>query len=341
MTDLPTGATSRPAVHVFTTVARNYTSQAAVLHRSIRQHCGDALSFTCFVTDGYDDIAEIPPSLRGCVFDCRRLGVLDFEERSRRYSVTEFATSLKADIFLHLFRQGCDYVIFLDPDIELFMDLSWVAEAMAGRSILLTPHVLSTAPYLPGYKGPQPDKKLALFLRVGFFNTGFLAIKNDAVGNEFLALLREVLKDQALNAYCYDQSWIGMLAGFFPANVAVTTDPGINVAYWNAHERVLTQTAGGGYLVNGSPLKFVHYSKIEAFFPGSVADGPHHQLLAENPAYVPLFIAYRQQLEDFDFSRQRQFPYRFAKPATRRRRKRPLIRFAKRLRGRLKAILAR
>jgi hypothetical protein len=231
---------------------------------------------------------------------------------------------LKPDIFLHLFSQGCDLVIFLDPDIELYSDLRWVEDALADRSILLTPHFISTAAYLPGYGGTSPARRLSQFLRVGFYNTGFLAVRCDSVGKEFLAMLGEVLREQALRVYCYDQSWVGLLGSFFPANVAVCTHPGVNVAYWNLHERMLTRAPDGRYFVNEMPLKFMHFSKIERYDRKGDEGDEWRRTLALHGAYVPLFTHYRQELAASGFEERMKISYRYGIPHTSKVMERPI-----------------
>jgi hypothetical protein len=70
--------------------------------------------------------------------------------------------------------------------------------------------------------------------------------------------------------YCYvdvqhgvfvDQKWIDLACSFF--DIRVLRDVGYNVANWNVSKRKLAHTADG-VRVNGRPLVFFHFSKIDS-----------------------------------------------------------------------------
>src|SRR4051794_31432296 len=99
--EIPIEETVKP-VFVFTIAAKNYLSQVSVLFASIRKQ-NEQIKFCCFVVDGYDEDSEIPDVLRNNVFDCRKLGIPNFEEMAFKYYVVEFATALKPFIFNYIF----------------------------------------------------------------------------------------------------------------------------------------------------------------------------------------------------------------------------------------------
>ncbi len=304
-------------VIVFTTVARNYLSQASVLFRSIQKQCNN-IDYYCFVTDGYDKDGEIPESLRSHVVDCRRLNISDFEEMAFRYSVTAFATALKPHLFNYVFGldDNCRHAIFLDPDIKLYSDLNWVESSFGSKSILVTPHILKTDAYRSGYLGRKPNQDLTHYLRVGIYNTGFLALKPDVHGKDFINLLSGLLKDRCHFSigsvdFCYEQAWIGLVSNFYAEQVGIVPNAGANVAYWNLHERSLTRDAVGDYYVNGDRLKFMHFSKMEKFFGTSPESRKKPNSLLENPEYSALYEVYADELASSGFLERRMIPYRY------------------------------
>jgi hypothetical protein len=307
-------------VFIFTTVARNYLSQAAVLFGSIKRHCED-ITLRCFVVDGYDDEDDVPEVMRSHVFDCRNLGVADFEERAFKYSVTEFATSLKPDIFKYIFDLGnVKCAIFFDPDTKLYSNTDWVKEELRNKSILVTPHLLHHEPYDASYSGRSPYFNLSKFLFAGIYNTGFVAIKNDIYGRDFIHFWSGVLRDNCFHRFCYDQKWADFIPNFFGDRMGMVKDPGANVSYWNLHERALTRDTESSYSVNGSKLKFMHFSKIYNHASiGTSAEKGKNQLsrvgsqLLRNPEYRELYQTYIEELASAGFEKLRSTPYRYSR----------------------------
>ena len=93
-----------------------------------------------------------------------------------------------------------------------------------------------------------------------------------------------------------DQRCIDLVPGFFEH--FVLKDPGYNVAYWNLHARNLVWT-GDGYTVDGSPLRFFHFSGFDHRRPYLLSK---HQLdrprilLSERPAVERICREYLSDL---------------------------------------------
>lgn len=313
-------AGTNQAVLIFTIAARNYLGQVSVLFDSISEQCGD-IKFCCFVVDGYDADAEIPEALRNNVFDCRKLGIpsYDFEEMACKYTVVEFSTALKPYIFKYIFEyKKFNSAVYLDPDFKLYNNTDWIEEELKTKSILLTPHLLNFEAYKLCYTGRIPVLDLSVFLYAGTYNLGFIAIKNDSYGKEFIDFWAEILRyqcfDDSTQALCVDQKWADFLSRFFGERVGVINDPGANVAYWNLHERNLTRDVRSNYLVNGSVLKFIHYSSIDlADNDGISANARKKNIsLITYPEYRDLFSTYKDGLIKAGFKeRMANMPYRY------------------------------
>jgi hypothetical protein len=303
---------------IFTIAARNYLGQVSVLFDSVNKQCGDA-KFCCFVVDGYDDDSEIPDKLRNNVFDCRKLAIPDFEELACKYTVVEFSTALKPFIFQYIFEdQKFDGAIYIDPDIKLYSDTNWIEEELRSRSILVTPHLLDYQAYKASHKGRDPVLDLSSFLYAGTYNLGFVAIKNDAHGRDFIDIWGELLRDQCFDditrSLCVDQKWADFLSSFFGERVGVIKDAGANVAYWNMHERNLTGDVKSNYYVNGSRLKFVHYSSIDLIDKNGISGNARYKniSLVTYPEYRELFTTYKDELIEAGFKeRMASMPYRY------------------------------
>src|SRR5262249_42509100 len=158
-------------------------------------------------------------------------------------------------IFGSIFRSGeYDYVVFLDPDIRLYSDVEWIDAYMNDKSILVTPHILDSSPYRSGYIGRQPAAwrgSPSIFHFGGAYNLGFVAIKNDDSGRDFVDFWADLLRGHCFKSYCYDQNWVEFISTFYGDRFGVARDPGANVALWNLHERSITGSSKDGYRVNG------------------------------------------------------------------------------------------
>ena len=58
-----------------------------------------------------------------------------------------------------------------------------------------------------------------------------------------------------------DQKWCDLVPAYFD-NVKIVRDPGYNVASWNISQRKIEFDDLGNILVNGSKLKFFHFTKL-------------------------------------------------------------------------------
>src|SRR5260221_2655754 len=304
---------------VFTIAARNYLGLVTVLFNSVKAHCGD-VKFCCFVVDGFDSDEEIPIALRGSVVDCRKLGVPRFEEMAFKYDVVEFSTALKPFIFRHIFKvEGYSRAVYLDPDLKLFENLEWLEKRLNSKSIVVTPHLLNIEENHLTSLGRAHAVDPGLFLFSGDFNLGFIAIKNDASGMAFVdwwgnVLLEQCFYDTCRNL-CVDQKWVNLVTGFFGEQLEISRDPGANVAYWNLHERRFSKDLKGHFFVNGSSLKFIHFSNIDLSEKDGIANGLLKNRNIDqrtHPECAELYSSYiAEVLAAGHVERKMNTPYRF------------------------------
>jgi Glycosyl transferases group 1 len=175
------------------------------------------------------------------------------------YSITELATAVKPSL-LRVLRRRAEVAMYLDPDIEVYASLEPLVDAARTSSLALTPHVLAPSPR--DFK----DTSEEAFLTTGQFNLGFVAV---GPGSEpFLDYWAERLVRHAVvdfsHGYFTDQRWVDAVPSLFEH--AIIRDPGCNVAYWNLHQRVLSE-GPQGLAVDGGPLRFFHFSGHDARRP--------------------------------------------------------------------------
>ena len=180
-------------------------------------------------------------------------------------------------------------------------------ESLGGASIVVTPH--SNTPVLDGFK---PDD-LEL-LKFGAFNLGFVGVSQCDEGFAFLDWWSERCLEHGYYepqlGLAVDQKWVGLAPCFFP-NLKVLHDQGLNVAFWNLHERKL-EKVDGSWTVNGTTaLKFIHFSSFGAGVPGLVAHKQTRFIIGSRPDFSELAIEYEKKLAANASSEFSEQPYGF------------------------------
>jgi len=181
------------------------------------------------------------------------------------FDAFELCCALKSFLLQHaLFVQGFDNVVVLDPDTVCYGSFDAVWSALVCADIILTPHTNSQMPE----DGEAPDD--LEFVTAGFINGGFMAARKSPEAEICIDWMIGKVSDFGFFApqfHLYaDQTWMSCLPWYFPQSVFVARHPGLNVAYWNLHERSLVRK-GEGYLCNDEQLIFFHYSGHDAKRP--------------------------------------------------------------------------
>jgi glycosyltransferase involved in cell wall biosynthesis len=291
-------------VNACTIIARNYLPHARVLAESFREHHPSG-TFTVLVIDdtGDEDRSDEPFALLS-PYD---LG-LDRAEVHRMafiYDVKEFATAVKPWLLEHLLESG-DHAVYFDPDIEIFASLDDIAELAREHGIVLTPH--TTQPLPRDQLLPSEE----MLLRAGIYNLGFISVGEKA--RPFLGWWQERLARNCLvdveQGIFVDQRWIDFVPGLFEHTIL--TDTSVNVAYWNLSHRQLAWT-NDGYLVDGRPLRFFHYS---GFSPDTMELSTHmgdvpRIVLEEHPDVRRLCTSYAHRLASRGLGKTEDVDYRF------------------------------
>ena len=278
-------------IHVFTSFTFSYLSRARVLARSLRRHHPDWViwaAITDRAPDGFTfNIAAEP-------FD-RVIWTHDLFGKGADawvfgHDIVEACTAVKGRVLDRLLQEpDCELAFYFDPDIALFAPVNGMVEALRepGTSILLTPHQLEP----DTLRQAVIDNEIGS-LAHGVFNLGFIAVRNDDNGRAFAAWWAERLAD-----WCHDdlprglftdQKWCNLIPCFFHG-VRIIRDPGCNVASWNLSRRKVEITVAGDILVNGSALKFYHFTKM-----GPVGDVMTQRYAGSGTAVYELWVWYKR-----------------------------------------------
>lgn len=309
-----------------TIVASNYLEMARLLAESfLDQHPSD--TFVILVVDdlpvGELGGAEVDGD-EGHEFDIVRLGDLDLAEAELDtmktiYDVMELSTAVKPS-FLKLLLRDDPIAAYLDPDIFVYAPFAELLAPAESAGIVLTPHVLEPIPR----DGTHPNERM--IMGSGIFNLGFIGVGRSAIG--FLdwwqeRLLIDAVSDVEANLFT-DQRWIDWVPAIF--GCVVCREPGMNVAWWNIHERSLAvaepraerasrhgDMTGGPVQANGSPLRFVHFSGYDPSQPDLLSKHqqkprtPH----AEESVIRLLADRYGAALEANGHDERRRTPYQW------------------------------
>lgn len=270
--------------HVYTSAAFNYIPKVRMLFESIRRFHPDWVIHLALADRQVPEIdLSAEPFDNLVVID--DLNIPDSTGWIFCHSIVELATAIKPFVLQHLLAQpDVGRVIYLDPDTVLFSPLTDVVEALEEANIALTPHQT------------DPEKDLSAVidneicsLKHGIYNLGFAAISNTEVGRDFAkwwsTRLYYFCRDEIENGLFTDQRWIDLVPAFFEG-VAIMRTPRLNVSTWNLTTREVTNAANGGYLVNGEPLGFYHFTGFDSgahrimALKNAGSASPVHQLIS-------------------------------------------------------------
>ncbi|HVW18652.1 MAG TPA: hypothetical protein VHB30_10435 [Solirubrobacteraceae bacterium] len=274
-----------------TVATSSHLAAAEVVAESWRRLHADA-PFRILLADV--DAGSVPPGDESLLSPAD-VGLDATELRIRRtiYHAWEYATSLKPVLVRHLLRQGAEVVVFTDADTDLHAPLDALAEQAAEAGVCLTPHVLSPLPA----DGRGPDEMH--LLAHGVVNTGLVAVGRG--GAPFVDWWTARTRRDSLglpgDGFLLDQRWADLAPTQFGARLV--DDPGLNVAFWNLHERRL-ERSGGRWTVNGVALRHFHFSGFDPEDPLTLTHHalalPHRVALGDVPQAVPLLREYADRV---------------------------------------------
>ena len=216
----------------------------------------------------------------------------DYLKCAFKYNIIEFNTAIKPFAALHLIA-SYERVIYLDPDTCVFSPLITVHAGLDEHAVVFTPHALS--PY-DGDSRPS-DRDL---LRFGACNLGFFAVRRSESAQRMLQWWHE-----RCHLDCFyepqlglgvDQKWIDLAFSFFDG-LGILRDPGLNVAFWNLHERQISSTSDGWRVNNEALLGFVHFSSFVEFDEQAVADKQTRYPVGSRPDFALAGRVYRSYLQ--------------------------------------------
>jgi glycosyltransferase involved in cell wall biosynthesis/SAM-dependent methyltransferase len=292
-------------MNICTIIARNYLAFARVLASSFRLIHPDGTCTVLVIDDpsGFINPAEEPFEL----LTIEEIGLPDPERMAASYDVMELSTAVKPWLLKTLLaRPGVDSVMYLDPDIKIFAPLDEIVERAVEHNVVLTPHFTAPLPR-DGRKPSEEDILIA-----GSYNLGFIGLGASRTASELLDWWAERLEKHCLNdpeqGHFVDQRWIDLAPGIWPG-IDVLRDTTFNIAYWNLATRELSDDGEGGYLVDGRPLRFFHFSGFDPRRPTTLSKHQNRIDVSANPALTRICAEYAEDLLGQGFEEAVAWPY--------------------------------
>lgn len=254
---------------IITICAANYLAKAACLAKSVKETQPKHTFLLCLVERDRSAVAGLEVWFPHVVLSSE-VGVANFDSFIFRHQRLEACCAIKAH-FLHWAMHqfpGEENFLFLDPDVMVYSRFEELeallhdAQGFIKNQIIVTPHQLEDE----ASRVRIQDNTFRTLI-AGTFNLGFLVVRRSRMALEFLTWWNSKLQilcymDWRTRGLFVDQKWALLGLSFF--DMTVLREPGYNVANWNLSTRHVTADGNGGYLVNGKPLRFLHFSNLDS-----------------------------------------------------------------------------
>lgn len=290
----------------FTSAAFNYVPKVRALCNSIRQHHPE-FEVVLALADHLPHDADLSSEPFDRILPIADLDIQDVRRWTFFHTIVELATAIKPFALLKLLDDPeVERVIYFDPDMMLFSRLDDMIEAAEGASIALTPH--QTRPEQTRRR--VMDNEISS-LKHGIYNLGYLLVNNNEEGRRFAQWWANRIYDFCVadipNGLFTDQRWVDLAPAFFD-NVVILKNSRYNVAPWNISTRELQGSRAEGFMVDGQPLGFYHFTGF---------DSGAHAIMAEvnapgNESLQELIEFYRHTTEVDKDDRISNTPWAFA-----------------------------
>jgi hypothetical protein len=246
---------------VYTSITKSYIPKARVLAKSVK-HFHPDWTFVLLYSDDLPIGFDLKQEPFDDVLTIEQLGIPNWKAWAFGHAVVELCTAVKgpaAELLAQ--RPGVDKIMYIDPDIKLFNSLSSLETLLDQHEILLTPHLLDAETEISAIQ----DNEISA-LKHGVYNLGFFAARTSGQGLDFIRWwaerLRLFCRDDIPGGLFTDQRWCDLAPAFF-SELRIVRDRGCNVATWNIAHRRLSKDDAGVFLVEGTPLRFYHFTSYD------------------------------------------------------------------------------
>lgn len=279
---------------VYTVCSANHLAHAKTMANSFMAYHPEYTLYIVLV-DSVDNRFDLSLFRPYNIIEISKLGVSDFVDFTQRYTVIELNCAVKSFAAQYLFREfSPDILLYIDSDTLIFNNLKTVESYLIESSIVLTPHYTTPLP-LDGLLPRERD-----ILRSGLYNAGFMGFRNTEVTHRFLTWWSGHMKTECHYNFeegmGVDQNWLNWVPLLYEG-VYLANDPGLNVAYWNLHERLLCVKDGQYFVNEVHPLLFLHISGYHFNQPNQLSRHQNRHHLSSFPILKSLLQDYIEKVK--------------------------------------------
>ena len=284
---------------IYTVCTGNFLGHATSFYNSLQKFAPDIQFVACLV----ETKNAVKPFLKDIKFEINYVEDIDgdqIDEMSKKYNIHELTCAYKPIFGASILKNNpqIDELWYFDGDILLFNNPRIISEELKDHSILLTPHFFSSY-------NDQKHQSERDFLNSGLYNAGFFAVKNDQIAKYFFEWWSKKTRFEGYLRYDLgmgsDQLWFNFVPLFFN-KVNISKHLGLNVAYWNLHERKISKL-GNTYRINQDfDLVFFHFSGYSLEKPNEISRHQNRFQLENDSILSAIFQEYRSSLETAHYS---------------------------------------
>ena len=251
-------------IRIYTSFNFAYAARACLLAESLKKNETNIEVIALLVDEmgapGSEDVLRVMEQYFDRIVFADTIGIPNFRQWIFKHNVVEACTAVKPRMLEMLQSESEGTVIYMDPDTLCFTPyVRQLLLAYAG-SILLTPHQLSPNNSVQSIQ----DNELGS-TKYGIFNLGFACVRPTDEGRAFAQWWRQSCEmacyEEVANGIFTDQKWCDLVPALF-SDFDVIRDPGMNVASWNLSQRKIVFNEHGNPSIDGSTLKFFHFTKV-------------------------------------------------------------------------------
>jgi len=289
----------------FTICSNNYLALAKTLADSYHLHNPGSTFVICLV-DRKSNIIDYAQFRNVEIVEVESIKIPGFNDLADKYSIVELNTAVKPFFIEYLFKRDAAItkVVYLDPDIYVLGSFEEVDKELADNTLIVTPHIVQPYP-LDDHVLPERT-----FLNYGIYNLGFIALNRGGETDKFLHWWQERLR-----RFCYidfsdacftDQLWINYAPIFFKG-VKISYHLGINAAYWNLNDRIVSGT--GQKMIDGKfPFVFIHISGFNPHTPDKISGVQTRIDITERTDIAPIYVEYAGKVLANNYDNLKQIP---------------------------------
>lgn len=250
----------------FTIATTNYLPFAVSLLDSVKKYHPDfevCIGLTDYLSA--ETISENALMNKYPLLQLHELEAEEFNFITENYNPMQLANSSKVLFARHFLNdKKIDQVIFGDSDMLFFGPLP---DSLEVHDIVFTPHFLSPPPI-------EMKRQELEVLNAGIYNGGFFKLRKSLETERFISWLRERSVLECIydfkRGYYGEQLWLNFVPLYFK-NSHIEQNLGLNVAYWNLHERIIGRKDGKFVVNEDIPLSFFHFSGWDFYNPLAIS----------------------------------------------------------------------